>query len=58
VQRLCGTLEIIKYKNKWLTDFCQKYKSTNAYSKPFAGFDFEARGIEKVEALLVVFAKL
>jgi hypothetical protein len=41
-----------------LTDFCQKSELTNAYFKPFVSSDFEARGIEKVEALLVIFAEL
>jgi len=41
-----------------LTVFCQKSEPTNAYFKPFVSHDFETRGIEKVEALLVVFAKL
>ncbi|WP_028520099.1 hypothetical protein [Ruminococcus flavefaciens] len=38
--------------------FLSKNELTNAYFKPFVSPDFEARGIEKGEALLVVFAKL
>ena len=56
--KLCGEFFIVKYKNKRLTEYCQKYELTNAYFKPFVSPDFEARGIEKVEALLVIFAKL
>ncbi|WP_037297490.1 hypothetical protein, partial [Ruminococcus flavefaciens] len=42
----------------WLTVFCQKSEPTNAYFKPFVSPDFETRGIEKAEVLLVIFAKL
>ena len=36
----------------------KKTSSQNGYSKPFASLDFETRGIEKVEALSVIFAKM
>ena len=38
--------------------FLSKSKPANAYFKSFVSSDLEARGIEKVEALLVVFAKM
>ena len=41
-----------------MTVFCQKSELTNACFKPFVSPDFETRGIEKVEALLVIFAKM
>jgi len=41
-----------------LTEFCQKSKPANAYTKPFASPNFETRGIEKAEGLLVIFANL
>ena len=41
-----------------MIDFIEKSEHGNAYFKLFASSGFETRGIEKGEALLVIFAKM